>query len=98
MFQSVIPATFDLPDFINGMFECAGGFAILLSVIKLHFDKLVRGVSWPHILFFTFWGFWNIYYYPHLDQMYSLIGGIFIVIVNTIWVSQILYYNWKEKH
>ena len=84
-------------DMINGTFELAGGCAILLSVLKLHKDKVVRGVSWPHILFFTGWGLWNLFYYPHLDQWFSLIGGIFLVAVNTAWMSQIIYWNFKER-
>lgn len=85
------------PDMINGTFEFAGGLAILLSVFKLSRDKIVRGVSWPHVLFFTGWGAWNLYFYPHLDQWFSFAGGVFIVLVNTTWVCQIIYWNWKER-
>lgn len=86
-----------IPDMINGSFEILGGFAILLSVLKLHSDKVVRGVSWPHVAFFTGWGLWNLFYYPHLDQWFSFFGGAWLVTVNTIWVSQIIYWNWKEN-
>jgi membrane protein YdbS with pleckstrin-like domain len=86
-----------LPDFINGAFECAGGFFIWLSVRKLHHDKLVRGVSWPHVAFFSAWGLWNLWFYPHLDQWLSFVGGAVLVIVNLIWLLQIAFYLIQER-
>ncbi len=85
------------PDMVNGTFEFAGGAAILLSVFKLHKDKIVRGVSWPHVSFFTGWGLWNLFFYPHLDQWFSFVGGMFIVTVNTIWLGQMIYWNRRES-
>lgn len=86
-----------LPDLINGLFECSGGFFIALSIIKLYKEKKVRGVSWLHVGFFTSWGFWNLYYYPHLGQWFSFIGGLALVISNTIWLVQIAYYTGRER-
>ena len=80
-------------DFVNGAFESLGGFFILLSVVKLHRDKTVRGVSWIHVAFFASWGYWNLYFYPHLDQWFSFWGGAFLVAVNTIWLGQLVYYG-----
>lgn len=82
-----------IPDFINGAFETAGGFFILLSVIKLHREKMVRGVSWLHAGFFATWGYWNLFFYPHLDQWLSFWGGLFLVAVNTWWLGQLVYYG-----
>lgn len=79
-------------DLTNGCFELLGGFFILLSIIRLKNDKSIRGINWLHPTFFTAWGWWNIYYYPHLGQWASLVGGIFIVALNTAWVSQMVYY------
>lgn len=86
-----------LPDLINGIFESAGGFFIALSVYKLHCEKKVRGVSWIHVAFFSSWGFWNLFYYPHLGQWASFWGGLFLVTVNLIWLGQIVYYGWQER-
>jgi hypothetical protein len=86
-----------LPDLINGTFESAGGFSIALSIIKLYREKTVRGVSWLHVGFFTSWGFWNLFYYPHLGQWFSFIGGLALVISNTIWLGQIAYYTIRER-
>ncbi len=83
------------PDLINGSFELIGAPFILLSIIRLHKDKQVLGINWAHPGFFTAWGLWNLYYYPHLGQWYSFIGGVAIVIVNAVWVAQMLYYSRK---
>ena len=45
-----------LPDLINGTFESIGGGFISLSVRTLHKQKIVRGVSWVHVAFFSSWG------------------------------------------
>lgn len=81
------------PDIINGAFETLGGAFIALSVVKLHREKLVHGVSWLHVAFFSTWGYWNLYFYPHLDQWLSFAGGAILVAVNTTWLAQIVYYN-----
>lgn len=87
-----------IPDLINGTFESIGAFFILLSVMKLHKEKKVRGVSWLHTTFFAGWGYWNLFYYPHLDQWLSFWGGMGITITNSIWLAQIIYYQRKERH
>ena len=86
-----------VPDLINGTFESCGAFFILLSVIKLHREKVVRGVSWLHTSFFAVWGYWNLYYYPSLDQWFSFWGGMGITLTNSIWVGQLLYYTYQEN-
>ncbi len=84
-------------DLVNGSYELLGAPFIFLSVIQLYKEKKVHGVSWMHAGFFATWGFWNLYYYPHLDQWFSFIGGVAIVIVNTFWLGQILYYSKIKK-
>lgn len=85
------------PDYINGAYECLGGFFIYLSIRKLRKDKKVHGISWAHAFFFTSWGYWNLFYYPHLEQWMSFVGGVLIVITNTIWMGQLVYYTYKMK-
>ena len=82
-----------MQDLINGCFELFGGMFIALSIIRLRKDKQVRGVNWLHPAFFTVWGWWNLYYYPHLGQWCSFVGGIVIVVLNTIWILQMVYYE-----
>jgi hypothetical protein len=86
-----------LPDLINGLFESAGGFFISISIVKLHREKLVRGVSWMHVAFFSSWGFWNLYFYPYLGQWLSFAGGAFLFAANTIWLLQMCYYLRAEQ-
>jgi len=83
-----------IPDLINGIYESLGGAFIALSVIKLHREKVVRGVSWLHVAFFSSWGIWNLYFYPHLDQWFSFYGGVVLVATNLVWLAQIVWYNW----
>jgi hypothetical protein len=73
-------------DIINGSFELVGGVASWINVYKLYQDKAVRGVYWPAMFFFAAWGFWNMYYYPTLDQTFSFIGGAFMSLANAAWV------------
>jgi len=84
-------------DITNGAYELLGGAFILFHCLRLLKDKKVRGVSFIATLFFTSWGFWNLYYYPFLDQWCSFIGGIGIVSMNTLWVGLMIHYILKEK-
>lgn len=83
-------------DTINGAFETLGGFVVLLSVRKLHQQKMVRGVDYRGVCFFTAWGIWNLAFYSHLDQWLSLFGAAFLATVNAIWLCQLIYYTRKE--
>jgi len=85
------------PDIINGSFEFLGAPFILTSVFKLYKEKQATGVSWVHAGFFSAWGFWNLFYYPHLDQWVSFCGGIAIVLANLVWLGQIFYYGSKNR-
>jgi hypothetical protein len=82
---------------LNGAFEFVGGLFILRSVLKLLADKRVAGIAWEMIAFFTLWGVWNLYYYPVLDQWFSFAGGVFIVLVNTIYVGLLLFYGGERS-
>lgn len=84
-------------DLINGSYELFGGVFILLSIIKLFRDKHVRGVSVWHAAYFTSWGIWNLYYYPHLNQWASFVGGIGVVATNGVWVLLMIYYVHREQ-
>ena len=86
----------ETPDLINGLFESLGSLFILLSIIKLYRDKQVRGISYIHVGFFSAWGLWNIYYYPYLGQWVSFLGGLLIVITNTVYLGMLIYYSNKE--
>lgn len=80
------------PDIINGSFEFLAGFAVLNHCRAVYRDKAVKGVSILSVIFFTAWGFWNLYYYPHLNQIWSFYGGLFIVAANSLWVWLLIRY------
>lgn len=80
-------------DFVNGLFEFFGSFAIGLSVLKLLKDKRVAGVSWLMVAFFASWGAWNLAYYPSLGQWWSFGAGIGVCTVNLIYMGQLIYYT-----
>jgi hypothetical protein len=81
-----------VPDLINGSFEIFGGFILLINVFKMYKDRCLKGVHWGPVVFFTAWGFWNLFYYPHLDQWLSFVGGLFIVSVNFVWLIMTMYF------
>jgi uncharacterized membrane protein YfcA len=83
------------PDTVNGIFELVGSLFILLHCRRLFKDKRVAGVSVVAVVFFVAWGLWNLYYYPHLGQWYSFVGGVAIVSANALWVSMLIYYRKK---
>lgn len=85
------------PDWVNGAFECLAGIFVARHCLVLFRHKSVRGVSVVSTAFFTAWGIWNLYYYPHLGQWWSFIGGIAVVLANVTWVSMMVYYTKKER-
>lgn len=82
-----------VPDLINAGFEFFGGALNYLNVRALQRDKKVAGVSVVPTTFFSAWGLWNLYYYPHLGQWLSFTGGLVIVSVNIWWVVLAIYYS-----
>lgn len=81
------------PDHINGCFEFIGGVLLLLNCRRMYRDKEVKGMSiWP-VMFFTSWGYWNVFFYPSLEQWWSFYGGLMVAVANTLWISMILYYR-----
>lgn len=86
-----------LADTINGSYELIGGIFLLLNCIKLYRDKKVRGVMLSTATFFATWSWWNLYYYPSLNQWVSFCGGLLIAITNAAWVIMAIYYSRKEK-
>jgi hypothetical protein len=82
------------PDHINALFEVGGCIAILNHCRVAYRDKAVNGVSILSTIFFTSWGFWNMYYYPSLDQWASFLGGVAISMANMLWVFLLVKYHY----
>lgn len=84
-------------DAINASFEFIGGVMLWLNVRQVLRDKQVHGVNAWSTAFFTLWGYWNILYYPGLNQWLSMLGGLVIVAANTTWVVLLFKYR-RRKH
>lgn len=82
------------PDVINGLFEIGGAIAISFSIRRVLKDKAVKGISWAMVLFFSTWGVWNLYFYPHLDQWFSLAGGILLIAAQLVYAALLIYYSY----
>lgn len=63
------------------------------NVLAVWEDKSVAGVRWWTVSFFALWGFWNLYYYPHLDQWWSLAAACFIAAANVAWCFLLIKYT-----
>lgn len=83
-------------DLVNGLFELLGGILLWLNVRRILRDKTVTGVSVLPSLFFSLWGFWNLYYYPFLGQMLSFAGGLVLALANTTWVVLVFYFRGRD--
>lgn len=84
-------------DLINSLFELLGGFFILNHCWVLYQHKEVKGVSILSVVFFTLWGYWNLFYYPSLNQWLSFVGGVFICLANILYVGLLLKYRRKNE-
>lgn len=84
------------PDLTNATFELWGGIAIWSNCYALWRDKVVRGVSISTTGFFFFWGMWNLFFYPYLDQWASLFGAAVIASGNLAWVLMAVHFRRQE--
>ena len=79
-----------IPDWINGCFEIAAAGFIMNHVRVLRKFRQPFGVSVLSVTFFALWGFWNIFYYPHLGQWFSFVGGLVVVITNVVYIATLI--------
>jgi hypothetical protein len=80
-----------VPDLINGCLEAAMGYAGWQNLKAIRRDKSVKGVHWYTTAVAGLWGFYNLFYYPHLGQYFSFFAGIGICAINSTW----LYFAYK---
>ena len=84
-------------DLVNGLFELVGAMFLFVNVYYLHRDKKLHGVHWSPTVFFALWSVWSLYFYAGLEQWFSFYAGILLVIADTTWLGQVLYYYYKEE-
>jgi hypothetical protein len=80
-------------DIVNGVYEMGGAVALAWNCVTTYRDKEIKGLSISSMIFFTSWGYWNLYYYPSLNQWMSTVGAASLVFFNTIWLCQAIYYT-----
>jgi len=85
-------------DIINAIFELLAALFILNHCRVLYRDKQVKGVSVISALFFTLWGFWNLYFYPAVGQPFSFWAGAAVVTANAIYVGMLCHYDYRQCH
>lgn len=83
-------------DLFNGAFELGGTYFISRSIRKLHRDKIVRGIAWEQVAFWSIWGYWNIAYYWAAQSPFSWWAGLAVTTANTVYVSMLYYYVRRE--
>lgn len=84
------------PDIINGLFELIGAIMIFNNCRVVYKEKHVSGVSVLTTAFFMLWGFWNVFYYPHLGQLFSFIAAMILASGNSLYVYLLWYYKFGK--
>ena len=74
------------PDLINGLFETFAAIFILNHCRVAWESQQGHGMSLLSTFFFAAWGSWNLFYYPHLGQMFSFYAGLAVMIANLVWI------------
>ncbi len=74
------------PDLVNAAYEALGGTVIAANTAYAWRVGEIKGVSKPLVWFFWTWGIWNLFYYPHLGQLYSFGCAAFLSVANTWWL------------
>lgn len=82
-----------IPDIINGAFELFGCAAISFAIASVWRARSWHGTSIVPNFFFTAWGFWNLYFYPHVGQFWSTVGAGLTAGANVV----LLWLMWKFR-
>lgn len=85
------------PDLVNASFELFAGLFILNHIRATIKAGGVEGISLTSVTYFVVWGFWNLFYYPHLGQTVSYYAGVFVAITNLTWLGVMLYYRYFKS-
>lgn len=80
-------------DKINALFELGGFLAVVASIISARKAGTVVGVSWLTPCFFSAWGYWNLLFYPMLDQAWSAAAALLLAAANSYWLWLIWMYR-----
>jgi hypothetical protein len=90
------PIEVTTPDLINGAFEILGSFAVWGNFLAILKDRGYAGTRLPMMAFFTTWSFWNLYFYSHLLQWFSLYASMLLTLGDCAVVSAMMYFGRKK--
>jgi hypothetical protein len=79
-------------DMVNGAFELIGAAFLLLNTRQVLRHKMIKGVHWGPLAFFSSWGIWNLWFYPSLGQWLSFTGGAMLVVANLVYLGFVIKY------
>ncbi len=82
-----------MSDAVNSLFQLGGSFAVIWTAIILFDAKEIRGVSVASTVFMALWGFWNLYYYPSLEQWFSFAAAVVMAAANTVRVIGMIWFT-----
>ena len=84
------------PDAINGAVEFAGSLAAWANVVTLYRDRGYAGISVGVMGFFAARSLWRGWFYLHLGQPMSVIGGCSSAFAYCLFVGLMLYFGKKR--
>lgn len=77
----------------NALFEFGMAGLLALNIRQILRDKRVQGVNLWTEGFFALWAVWNLIYYPHLDQWWSVAGAACMFVAKATWVVLAIRYS-----
>jgi hypothetical protein len=81
---------------MNAVFEVCGSVAVWMNFVAMVRDRGYAGTRLPMMVFFTSWGFWNLFFYSGLHQELSYYASIFLTSGNCAVVWAMAYFGRKE--
>lgn len=85
------------PDIPNAIFEVAGIGAIAANIAQVLKDKKVHGVSPWAVGLFMLWGWWNLYFYSALAQVFSFYVCLLGCVLYATYIGLLLYYRARQN-
>ena len=85
------------PDLINGAVEFAGSLAAWANVVTLYRDRGYAGISVGVMGFFAARSLWRGWFYLHLGQPMSVIGGCSNAFAYCLFVILMIHFGKRGK-
>lgn len=83
-------------DTINAGMMTGGLFMNVLNCRRIYLDKEVVGVSLIPTIYYIFWAIFGAYYFYTLNQPYSALLDVIMIIGYIVWLSMAINYRYKE--